>query len=238
MKNKIVSFFIIFILTQVDVSAQQNLRLKYNTVQRKNDLFTTPFARSFSGSFSSGNLFFGGELNVFNQEQSTTKNISINKRINEGLFLCTQVSFGSLYGKASDYEYYYGYLAETDFFNDFLSYSLLAKKRLTKKNEQSLTDFQINAGMGLGVIASKVELHYQHNALNNDQLNHRKLFLPISLDCSYFFTKHLGIFAATEFNYCFTDKIDLTGTDFDSISKITQLDYFSGYRFGFCVKLE
>ena len=211
-------------------------KANFNTVDRKVGLFNNQYKNSFSGSFTYGILNFKGDLAKIT-DQSTTKNITLNKRINGNLSLSTKVSFGELFGSGEVYNLTYDLTTESHFKNSFSTYGLLVKKQINKELEPNSSGFKINIATGLGVIASEIYLHSEYFTIPDEQLNSKKLFIPLTLDFEYFFTPHFGFTVATELNYCFNDKLDLYGVKLHP-STLTQMDMFTGYTAGICIKLK
>ena len=210
----------------------------FNTIDRKAGLFDNVYKNTYSASFTYGVLGFNGDLIEKTENQSTTKNITINKQVNAGLSLSTKVSFGELYGQGDVYNSEYDFTTNNVFSNSFLATSLMVKKQLNGNKESKSRTFKINLAAGLGLISSKVNLHPDYSIVQDSYSNFKTFFIPINLDFEYFFTPHFGLIIATELNYCLSDKMDLEGVGFSRLKDLPKLDIFTGYTAGICIKLE
>ena len=204
---KKIIFLLFTCLISLQVSAQR--KSNFNTIDRKAGLFNNAYKNTYSASITYGVLNFKGDLSIPTADQSTTKNFTFNKQINAGLSLSTKVSFGKLYGEADIYNLEYNFTSNNQFSNSFLAYSLLVKKQINKVKEGNSRTFRVNAATGLGILSSEVNLHPEYFAIPDTQLNFKTFYIPLNLDFEYFFTPHFGLIIASEFNYCFSDKIDL-----------------------------
>jgi hypothetical protein len=201
----------------------------FNTIDRKAGLFNNAYKNTYSASITYGTLIFGGNLDLPTDEQSNTKNITINKQVNARLTLSTKISVGELYGQGEIYNGEFQFTTNNEFSNSFLAYSLLIKKQLNGKKESKSKTFKINAATGLGIISSEVNLHPDYFAIPDSQLNFKTLYIPISFDFEYFLTPNFGFTIATELCYCFSDQMDLHGVN----NPTSTPDYFTGIQLVF-----
>lgn len=227
-------FLLLTCVCSLQLMAQREAN--FNTIDRKAGLFNNQYKNSFSGSLTYGILHFKGDLSNIT-DQSTTKNITLNKRINNSLSLCTKVSFGELFGSGEVYNRQYNLTTNSHFKNSFLAYGILVKKQINTELEPNSMGFKINIASGLGIIASEVHLRSEYFTIPDEQLNSKKIFIPFTLDFEYFFTPNFGLTAATELNYCFNDKLDLSGVNL-TVFTLTKMDIFTGYTAGICIKLK
>ena len=231
---KKIIFLLFTCLISLQVSAQR--RPNINTINRKANLYKNIYKNDYSGSFTYGILAFRGELRETSENQSIIKTITINKRFKKGLSLSTKVSFGELYGQGILYNWDYDMTSNYKFNNSFSAYSVLMKKQIN--NQESSVRF--STAIGLGVITSKVKSIPDIAILPVFNSNFNTLFIPLTLSVEYFFTSQFGITIASEFNYCFTDRMDNAAVFLDKvqIKNITKMDIFTGYTAGICIKLE
>ena len=206
----------------------------FNTIDRKAGLFNNAYKNTYSASFTYGTLIFRGDLDLLTEEQSNTKDITINKQVNASLTLSTKISIGEIYGRGEIYNEDYDFTTNNEFSNSFLAYSLLVKKQLNGKKESKSKTFKINAATGLGIISSEVNLHPDYFAIPDSQLNFKTLYIPFLFEFEYFFTPHFGFTIATELYYCFSDQMDLHEVNLHPSTP----DYFASYTAGICIKLE
>jgi len=232
--KKILLILLSCVLT-IQASAQR--QANSTTVNRKAGLFKNAYKNDFSGSFTYGIIGFGGDLSTATEEQSFTKNFTLNKRINAGITLSTKVSTGQIHGQGDVYNSEHEYTSNNTFSNKFLAYGFLVKKQLNNTKESNSRVFKINIATGLGVISSEVNLHPDHFSVPDSKLNFKTAYIPIVLDFEYFFTPHIGFILSSELSYFFSDKIDLHGVNFGP-KTLTKMDLFTGYTAGICIKLE
>ena len=223
--------FIICICSIQNIIGQN--KAKFNTDERHIGLYDSPYKNSISGSFSYGPSIFMGDQDQRNSRlaPSQTLNLTVNKKIAERFSISAQVAMGELTGSGIFFDD--PIYAQTDFSNNYFSFSILTREHFIKKRAVFDTNkkFEIHSSIGIGYMVSDISVA---TPFSNEIKIHKTvetLIIPGSLELSYFISDNLGVMCTGDINYFYTDELDLKIANNDA-------DFFLSTRIGMCFKFE
>jgi hypothetical protein len=214
----------------IQISIAQ-VRPKFNTVERNFGLSKGgEYKNAITASFSIGSTTFMGDLDntpSLNGNRQTY-NIVANKQISKLISLQARVAYGSLLGDDNT-------SFSNQFSSDFFSYSASSRFRVSnkKKGKENAKESKVKLYtlLGLGYYQSVVDLRRLNENTTIQHQTVNTVYLPTSLELEIFLSKQVGLMAAADMNYFFTDKLDLT-------SAFGNWDSFFCSRVGLSFKFE
>lgn len=221
---------LLLFLSIIQISIAQ-VRPKFNTVERNFGLSKGgEYKNAITASFSTGTSSFMGDLDNTPSlnESRHTYNLVVNKQYSKRFSIQAKASYGSLLGD--------GYSSNANLFiSDFFAYSASSRIHLSAKKKEKEdgkeSKVKLYSSVGLGYYQSKVDLRTisENNLVLHQSVN--TVYLPSSLEVEIFLSKYVGLMAAADVNYFFSDQLDLTDA-------FGNWDAFFCSRFGLCFKFE
>lgn len=223
-------FILFFSLSQL---AFAQVKAKFHTVDRHAQLYDSPYKHAITGSFSYGQSIFMADLDQKNSRLAANQafNFTVNKKIADRFSISTQFTAGELNGSGV---YFDGNTsAFSDFTNNYYSFSILSREHFIRKTKEFDPNkkFQIHSSIGIGILVSNILIETPFSDVISVHKTTERIFIPGTLEFSYFITEHLGLMCAGDINYFYSDELDL------HIANSNE-DYFLSARFGMCFKFE